>query len=267
MRSELKQRIFLKIPTDLHSVYRICKNYVDRHEGELNADMDTNGEMWLAKQVCATAKRVFDVGANRGQWSSRVLDINPSLELHAFEPSASTFEELRRAAPDAIANQIGLSNVPGEATLHSFGDGHSLNSLYMRKGLQTDDEQLQQRHSETVRLGTIDDYCKTKGIDRIDFVKIDAEGHDLEVLRGAADMLDAKNIRLIQFEYSGCNLDSGLFLAHFFDLLEGKGYSLAKLLPDAIRPTAKYHRGLETFRYQNWIAYPRGAAPRVKTRA
>lgn len=266
MLSQIKQRLFLKVPTNLERLYRMCRHYVDRHEGEVNGDMDSNGEMWVAGRVCLGAKVVFDVGANHGDWSKRVLDINPKLKLHSFEPSAYTFGQLVSATPGAIANQFGFSSSKGTATLHSFGDGHGLNSLYERKSVQPFNRELRQTTSETVALDTIDNYCATRGISRIDFLKIDIEGHDLEALRGASSMLETQRVDLIQFEYSGCNLDSKLFLADFFELLQSKGYHLAKLLPDAIRPVARYDRSLETFRYQNWIAYWRVPCPWLTTR-
>lgn len=266
MPAGLKQRIFLAIPTNLDRLYRASKSYVDRHEGELNGDMDTNGEMWLAEQVCTTATVVFDVGANRGQWSRRALKANKNIALHSFEPSSQVFPALVAAAPGAIANQFGLSSSKSVATLHSFGDSDALSSLYPRRSIQPTDRELTETGTESIQLDTLDNYCATMGIRQIDFLKIDVEGHDLEVLRGGTTMLRHRAVRLIQFEYGGCNLDSGLFLSHFFEFLQPLGYELAKLLPDALRPVSRYHRGLETFRYQNWIAYPHDSPPRVKMR-
>ncbi len=259
MISKLKQRLFLRLPTNLDRLYRACKHYVDRHEGELNGDMDSNGEMWLARQLCPNAEVIFDVGANQGEWSRRVLALNPRVKLHAFEPSAHTFKQLIVNVQNITANQFGLSNSAKDGTLHSFGEGHGMNSLYERKSVQPNDKELKQITSENVKLDTVDNYCRQNNIPRVDFLKIDIEGHDLEALRGAASMLSRKQIGVIQFEYSACNLDSGLFLSDFFELLQSHGYQLAKLLPDAIRPVARYDRGLETFRYQNWVAFLSGS--------
>jgi FkbM family methyltransferase len=265
--ASLKQKLFLKVPTNLERLYRACRAYADRHEGELNGDMDTNGEMWIGRQLATTSRIVFDVGANQGQWARRMLDYSPDLQLHAFEPSRTTFSLLKGNVPRAICNNFGLSNQAHSATLYSFGPGHGWNSLHRRTDTEHGDPNLKQNQTEQVRLETIDNYCAEKEIGAIDFLKIDIEGHDLEAIRGAERMIREHRIAVIQFEYGNCNLDSGFQLKDFFGFFPTHGYRLAKLLPDALRPVDVYTRSLETFRYQNWVAFPRDAAPNVTLRS
>lgn len=68
-----------------------------------------------------------------------------------------------------------------------FGDGPGANSLYRRQGLRLG--LAPQSREEVVRVELLNSYCQRAEIQAIDFLKIDVEGHELEVLKGAADML------------------------------------------------------------------------------
>jgi len=53
---------------------------------------------------------------------------------------------------------------------------------------------------ESVDLTTLDDYCDVNGVERINYLKIDTEGHDLEVLKGSVNMISERRIDLIEVE-------------------------------------------------------------------
>ena len=84
------------------------------------------------RQVLHKCNTVFDVGANIGHWAKLALQINPDLNLHCFEPSRSTFQELlsNKFQSNVICNNFGFSSTSGEACMHVFRDGSALNSLY-----------------------------------------------------------------------------------------------------------------------------------------
>jgi FkbM family methyltransferase len=65
-----------------------------------------------------------------------------------------------------------------------------LASLYDR---QLDYFGIDYSKSETVKLSTLDDYCEKNSIDRIDFLKMDVEGHELKVLKGAERRSEAED--------------------------------------------------------------------------
>ena len=54
--------------------------------------------------------------------------------------------------------------------------------------------------TETVDIVTLDEFCQTKRIDQINYLKIDTEGGDLEVLKGAANMLTEQRIDFVEVE-------------------------------------------------------------------
>ena len=236
-------------------IYIYCKGYVSLCEGINNVAIETNGELEVIRRCIPHCSVVFDVGANVGEWTAFVLKYNPRAKLHCFEPSLFTFHQLTsRNFPSHIAcNNFGLSSSEGEAKLLIFKEGNVLNSLYRRENLQDMGIPLQEKE-ERVRLKTLDNYCLERQIQQIDFLKIDVEGHELEVLRGSSEMLRQERIGIIQFEYGGCNIDSKVFLKDLFDAFQGLPYEFYKILPKGVRRVENYSRQFENFQYSNWLA-------------
>jgi FkbM family methyltransferase len=202
---------------------------------------------------------LFDVGANVGVYTKALLDaFSGSATVYAFEPAPSAFKLLASNLDDAKNVQlrnIGFGERQGPAVLHSAGPGSKLGSLYeigdrlARAGAAvTLDEQI--------RLTTIDRFCSEEEIDRIDFLKIDVEGHELRVLEGAAEMLAGSRIDAIQFEFSAANVESRTYFRDFWNLLRPH-YVLCRVLQDGIRPIQSYSESLELFkRATNYVALP-----------
>jgi hypothetical protein len=106
----------------------------------------------------------------------------------------------------------------------------------------------------------LDAYCRERAIQRINYVKIDTEGHDLRVLRGGRAMLTAAAIDMVQFEYGAVCIDSRDFLKDFFDFFAELPYALYKIHPQWLAHHERYDPRLETFTYQNWLAVLRPPA-------
>ena len=90
-------------------------------------------------------------------------------------------------------------------------------------------------------------------IPRINFLKIDIEGHELFAFKGFGRYLNSKFITAIQFEYGGANLDSHTSLMEIYDLLEKGGFEIFKIKPKYLE-RRKYHPHMENFVYANYIA-------------
>jgi FkbM family methyltransferase len=237
-------------------LYRFCRSYVNRVHGENNGDMKTNGELRWLKEVAPLCHTIFDVGANIGEWTELCLDINPLAKIHCFEPSQTTYKELEKRfleqnSQKVFLNHFGLSSDSGETSLHLFHECAGSNSLYQRKGLS-----IQQEKTELVKLKTLDQYCKENNliVDHIDLLKIDVEGHELDVLKGSKDMLEANKVDRIQFEYGGCFIDAKILLKDIFELLAYYNYRFYKIYPLRLEPIKSYDQKLENFQYQNWVA-------------
>jgi FkbM family methyltransferase len=245
--------------------FRLARRIVNLHEGNNDCDMRTNGELRLARTVLPSSRVVFDVGANIGDWTEGALAINPRAQYHCFEPSRATFASLTaRSFPGNVQlNAFGLGSAPEARTLFVFGTGGESNSLYRRVGTPS-----AQHEQESVVLRTLDDYCADAGIDEVDFVKIDVEGHELAALRGASRMLAAGRLGVVQFEYGGTYIDSRALLKDIWELVTDchRGYAFYKLFPEGPRRVERYDQTLETFQYSNWVIATEQWAPRIDPR-
>lgn len=242
-------------PKLARKAYQYCKQYVDQYNGENNHDIKTNGEFLVMQQLCHTSKIVFDIGANVGDWTRLALSINQNLAIHCFEPCKNAYNTLlqNNFPSKVVLNNTGLSSKETTANMYLFEADSPLNSLYQRNGLENVGL-TKPIKKEKVTLTTLDNYCQTNNIRYIDFAKIDVEGHELDVLRGAKKMLAEKKIRYIQFEYGGCYIDARILLKDIFDLFKTFNYTLFKILPDRIKRVNSYTQDFENFQLQNWLA-------------
>ncbi|MEI8389686.1 MAG: FkbM family methyltransferase [bacterium] len=197
---------------------------------------------------------IFDVGANVGNYSTEILKgcINKKLYLHAFEPSKATFEKLNKNInnPNVKLNNFGLSDKEETLTLYKDTPSSDLASLYDRK---IEHFNINLHIKEEVELKTLDLYCQANNINYIDVLKLDVEGHEFNVLNGAKNMLNAKKIKIIQFEFGGCNVDSRTFFRDFWYLLK-ENYKIYRVLRDGLFEFTQYEERQEILIYSNFIA-------------
>ncbi len=232
--------------------YRLSRQIVYRHDGDNDGDMFTNGEHCVMQLVLPGAQVVFDVGANVGDWLQVACSINPRAEYHAFEPSGATYAKLasRSFAKSVRLVNAGLGADDAESELFIYGAAAGTNSVYQRRGTS-----LEVRERESIKIVALDHYCRDNGVETIDFMKIDVEGHELAVLRGAKDSLARGAVKVIAFEYGGTFIDSRTLLADVWDLVHSlnSGYQFFKVHHDGPRRVSRYRQHHETFQYSNWL--------------
>jgi FkbM family methyltransferase len=138
-----------------------------------------------------TGDFAIDVGAHIGAYTLGLAKaVGTNGQVHAFEPNPVTFRRLQRnvelnSLGNLRLNQIAVSDSAGEAHLNSPTErntsGATLVSEERVHGLPT--------QTYAVHTTTLDYYVETNGISHIDLLKIDAQGYDLRVLRGAENMI------------------------------------------------------------------------------
>lgn len=224
-------------------------------------DPNRNGEYRFLRSYLKGGMVIFDVGANIGDFTWQALSLKKDLEVHCFEPVKSTHSLLmeRFSNPPAEArlsiNEVGLSDRQGEESMKIYGECFGTNSLYERRSCIAENTPFIVSKELRVAFTTLDEYVKEKKVDHIDLMKIDVEGHELRVLKGATASLSIGFIYCIQFEYGGTFRDSGARLGDVFALLQGNGYMLYRILPFGLFPVRTFHAGLENYKYSNWIAF------------
>lgn len=214
------------------------------------ADPSVSGESRVIRCLPFPDALVVDVGANEGQYARQVLEIWPNARLYCIEPSPVAFTALSRnlqSAPVELC-QTALGSMTGEADL--FGEpGSALSSLYDRR---LDHFGIHSGPSTRVSVTTLDNFCDQRGITHIDLLKLDVEGHELEVLKGAKRLLGRRSIQMIQFEFGGANIDSRTFFQDFWYMLSDS-YRIFRVLPRGIREIDQYHEAVEQFRTMNYL--------------
>lgn len=233
---------------------RFLRFYTRTKAGENFGDMTLNGELRFLKRHGPACRVVFDVGASTGTWTRHALAAAPGAEIHCFEPLPDAFRTLQaQGFPErVVCNPVGLSEAAGEAEIFTVAA-----SLYDNRppGVETD------APTERVRLTTLDAYCADRGIDRIDLLKIDAEGHDLAILRGGARLLREERIRRIQFEYGPFNIPARVLLRDVFAFFAPLPYTIYHILPRGLVEVPEYDLRLENFVYKNFAVLHRTVQP------
>lgn len=201
---------------------------------------------------------VLDVGANGGAYLMLVRTLAPRTRIFAFEPHPVTFAHLcanvsRISGAELINKAVG--EAPGCVELYDFAcrDGSTQASI-QKAVLSLFTPELAVHR---VQCTTIDQFAEERRLERIDFLKIDTEGNDLAVLKGARRMLDGKKIRMIQFEFIPENVASGVRMLDFLRILaEYKVFRMC--LNGDLLPLGDYDvKQHEIYGTQNLVAVPR----------
>jgi FkbM family methyltransferase len=143
---------------------------------------------------------VFDIGANTGQSVSKFVHLFPTATFHVFEPDERAFSDL--AKKYAKFDNVHLNNVAlGESskTVSMNHTDDSVGSSLLDLGL---DSWNTVDYKSSVAVTTLDAYCQLNSVAQIALLKIDTQGYELFVLRGATDLLKSGHIKVIQLEYN-----------------------------------------------------------------
>ena len=171
------------------------------------------------------------------------------LQLHTFEPDTRAFATLTRVLDGAPANlsKTALSDRVGNSPFHVIAPAAGTNSLHAMP--DTDHATL-----ENVATTTLELYAERSGVSRFALVKIDTEGHDLTVMRGASSLFDQRRISIVQFEYNHRWVFARCYLRDAFELLLSYDYRIGKLTPRGVEFYPGWDADLETFVEGNYVA-------------
>jgi FkbM family methyltransferase len=193
-----------------------------------------------------------DVGANVGDWSLELLKYFPAAQITAFEPSHATYQDLVQnisKSPNIIPVNMGCGNQMNSQTLYSNELKSGMASLSQRKLKHLG---IDFKYEELVTISRLDHYFSQSASVIPNVLKIDVEGHELQVLEGAGDLLD--EIRIIQFEFGGTNIDSRTYFRDYWEFLTNKSFRIYRMSPRGLIHISRYSEVEEFFSFTNFIA-------------
>lgn len=221
-------------------------------------ELHENGEERLVKKICENVERnnfiVFDVGANVGDYSYLLLKYNPKAKIYAFEPHPINYAALVKRLSNHYSNfrpyNIGLGSTITSIKLFDYEDNDGSPRASIYKDII---EKMYNSKSTAheVKLETLDSLFDKENIEHIDLLKIDTEGNELEVLKGANRTLSNDKIKIIQFEFNYTHIVSRVFLRDFYNILVN--YEFYRILRDGLLKI-DYNVRNEIFLMQNILA-------------
>lgn len=218
------------------------------------------GSASIAKEV-ACARRfcrggvLFDVGANKGSYTRELIRQfgDSAIKIYCFDPATALVRShLQFADPRVDVVNAALGAKEGSRSLFGVESQSGLSSLTQRR---LDHFGIAMTKVQEVDVTTLDSFANTHHIEQIDLLKLDVEGHELDVLKGGADLLSQNRIKCIQFEFGGCNIDTRTYFQDFWYLLHVKhGFSIYRISPFAPIRINRYRETDEVFLTTNYIA-------------
>ena len=238
------------------------EDVVQKQLGKGSGAWSTKGEARIiadfAKSLQISDVVAIDAGANLGNWTAELFEYLPTAKVFAFEPSESAFEKLQaRFATDRRVStvNVALGKDNKSSILYADKGGSGLGSLTKRRVQHFD---IEFSHREVVEINTLDSWIsQNKIVSPPNILKMDVEGHEYDLLLGATETI--KNIKIIQFEFGGSNIDTRTFFQDFWYFFQDLGFDIYRITPSKPILVETYSERDESFRATNYIAVRKNA--------
>lgn len=156
--------------------------------------------LWIKRQLDKNSV-ILDVGANVGAYLYLLEEVANAKKIYAFEPNPQLYGRLRRLFPLVNVFPLALSNKNGTETFKiPVVNGETLNS---RGTLQSSFREENETSSkmQNVQVNRLDDLDFIQNLTKIDFIKVDVEGHEAEMLQGAIGTIKKfKPVLMVEIE-------------------------------------------------------------------
>jgi FkbM family methyltransferase len=227
----------------------VCRRYLAWY-ANLSYDLKTNGETFVLQTLASFEPRVmFDVGANFGDWSVAAARACPNADIHAFEIARPTFELLQKNTKNGArihCRNFGLADAPGTMRIRYCNAFPALTTATAYPHPFSFSE-------IPADVTTGDEYSAAAAVQHIDFLKIDVEGMEDQVLSGFQQMFERRAIDVVQFEYGRVSIINRFLLRDFYAFFRPRGYVIGKIFPTYV-DFRDYELGDEDFMGPNYLA-------------
>jgi FkbM family methyltransferase len=234
----------------------LAATYLSMLNGKGSGSGWDTGETLAVARILRPCKRpvVVDCGANLGAWTEGVRAALGHGEGRWFliEPMAEYAQRLRGLRNVRVL-ETAVGEEPATMTMYVPGRTSGWMSLHPRGDSFARQEDYETRSVPVARL---DDLLRDNGVDHVDFLKMDLEGHELFALRGAQGYLAERRILALSFEFGSANVNSRTFFRDVWEFLLPLGYQVHRIVPGGRTLRVRdYDETLEFFRgATNYIA-------------
>lgn len=200
--------------------YRVVKSTADAGVAE-QWTQGLDGFLHLLQGFGFRPKHIIDVGANHGNWTRRALKFFPSTRYTLVEPQGNLkqhISDLLQAGAPITWISAGVSDQHGTLPF-TIGEPDSTSTFYFQS------ETIPGRPNVSIPVMTLNEIAAAHGVPEL--VKIDAEGFDLKVLRGASELLGKTDVFLVEVTVCAALYENSL--AQVVRLMDEKGYKVADI--------------------------------------
>ncbi len=215
----------------------ISDRCVEHYNGfKFSYNSHENGEIEFIRHLSNIYKDkkfiFFDVGAHHGTYTAMIQNYFDNSNGFLFEPTPDSFKILTSNFlfnNSLSLHNCALSNFTGDAEFISYPDDPTRNGLFgVGKEIVFTSKDI---ICQVIRG---DDFCQTHGIESFNLLKIDAEGHDFNVICGFEKLISTNSIDVIQFEYTFKHSDLNISLRKYYDFFMSHGYLIGPIRKSGI---------------------------------
>lgn len=178
----------------------------------------------------------IDVGGNTGLWFEAFQDVfgQRVSKYTAYEPMPGNLQRFSARLQNAMRIQSKVDLIEacvgdstGEVTINFNAEVTTLASAAIKES-NVGGRVVSNHMSRKVRQVTIDDELKRLSFPKVDLIKIDVEGYEWAVIKGAERSLEASAIDNVYFEFGQHQAVVGQNFQQFFEYFKGRGFSIYK---------------------------------------
>jgi FkbM family methyltransferase len=193
---------------------------------------------------------MVDIGGFTGGWTETARSISGKEDFYIFEPNIENYESIKRRfigkEKIKIINE-GLGEVEGEFTYFNLLGSDNIRGMsgFVKREIYSNYPYEEIK----IKISTLDNSIPKDLY--IDFIKVDVEGYELNVIKGMKDILESGRVKFIQFEYGGTYFDAGIKMNDVIEIFDSYGYKVFDYSNSQFRQLDSF---VDDFNYNNLIA-------------